>query len=206
MLIAAAVLALLLAAGLVFLQHVSAARRILLCEHNLFQVQLALERYALDQRDSTYPAALSELLADGYLTRLPGDPFSPGAGASAAPGSPPLPGQLIYYPVHHSAEPAPEGYVLLALGPPCREATPIVAEDPGAGQSIELCGSTECDYALLYSGLDRREDWYERLWQANCRGRLLPGAVSIARRQLERSGALRPLVAEAKAETGAARR
>ncbi len=181
-----ATMALLAGALALFAVHAAAARRILLCEYNLLQLQLALERYAVDKRDSTFPAAVNDLAASGYLLRLPENPFSGGPAIGTAPGAAPVPGDLVYAPQSYPGENAPSSYVLVVYGPRCRKAGPVEIDDFFGGQTLLLGPATDCDYALLVSGVDIREDWYDHLWTAHCRDRLLPGSVAFARWQLRR--------------------
>lgn len=46
------------------------------CKQNLHAIQLAVERYAVDQQDSDYPADVNTLVGSSYLPQMPENPFT----------------------------------------------------------------------------------------------------------------------------------
>jgi len=55
--------------------HIRAAEAVL--KEDLFQMRDAIDQYYADK--NKYPAALDELVSDGYLRKLPQDPFTKSA-------------------------------------------------------------------------------------------------------------------------------
>lgn len=45
-------------------------------KQNLHTVQLALERFAVDSPDNSYPLSLQELQVEGYMREFPSNPFA----------------------------------------------------------------------------------------------------------------------------------
>jgi hypothetical protein len=92
---------------------------------NLHAVQLALERFAVEQPDSTYPADIRELISTGFLTEFPPNPFTgqpmqpisivdgnyDGHGLLNIPGA--QHGDFVYYPRRNTeGELKPSAYTL----------------------------------------------------------------------------------------------
>jgi hypothetical protein len=46
------------------------------CKQNLHEVQLAIERFAVDSPRGNYPRDPGEVIAEGYLTEMPYNPFT----------------------------------------------------------------------------------------------------------------------------------
>ncbi|MCC7479116.1 hypothetical protein IT575_11745 [bacterium] len=59
-----------LCSGFVFKQREAA------CKQRVHEVQLALERYCVDDEDERYPASLDLLIGSEYLPQMPQNPFS----------------------------------------------------------------------------------------------------------------------------------
>ncbi|MCC7479326.1 hypothetical protein IT575_12840 [bacterium] len=87
-------LALASTAGLLSAQFLNLQRKRLLRE-GLGQIQLALERYAVDSEGS-YPPDLKVLLERGYLPSMPRNPYSGAKMQVLAVTDPPSPGNLVY--------------------------------------------------------------------------------------------------------------
>jgi hypothetical protein len=120
--------ALLVCAWLVFFNWIPRAqykRREAEAKQNLHSVQLALERFAVDAPDGTYPLRIEQLISSGYMQELPPNPFSGepmraiqvdlraynGRGLFNVPGA--RHGDFVYYPrFDETGESAPTGYTL----------------------------------------------------------------------------------------------
>lgn len=51
-------------------------QREMLCKQRLHEVQLALERFSIDESDSRYPPSVDLLVGTSYLPEMPLNPFS----------------------------------------------------------------------------------------------------------------------------------
>ncbi len=74
------------------------------CKMRLHEVQLALERYCVDDAAERYPAGIDQLIGSGYLPEMPRNPFSGEAmrwvllDSNMQPLSPPGRGDFGYLP------------------------------------------------------------------------------------------------------------
>src|SRR5437016_5051474 len=59
-----------------FIQPAQRAKQDTLARENLHQIQLALERFAVDSDKSSYPFTATELLGTGYLAQMPLNPYT----------------------------------------------------------------------------------------------------------------------------------
>jgi len=66
---------------------------------NAHAVQLALERFAVDDPHCYYPISVQQAIAAGYLPELPVNPFTGHPVRFIERGAPHLPGDICYVPV-----------------------------------------------------------------------------------------------------------
>jgi hypothetical protein len=89
-------------------------------KQNLHAVQLAVERFAVDQADGNYPLRASEVIAAGYLSVMPPNPYTGQPMQEYSVDTQLLPaGDFVYYPRYSVAGEATDAEVIgytLALG------------------------------------------------------------------------------------------